>query len=528
MNLLRYAALLLAVLSWCCCVPLSAFAQGDGKAPAAQPKSVPTPADAVGWALADVAQIPASERPFMRYLWIPPWGDAKWLAALNFTVNTAASQSATLHLGTPVANGWLIRYDLSQLVPDDGQLTRLLEVWSGMAVDDPYFHVPSDNTGVNIAVVAPHLPQDQALALSGLQLAPGTIYRADWFIVLALSTIEDDKGRYYDMRQVELNPKAASGMDVWLSKRGVFVGTSNALGGEKRAALLESLVTGKPRRVDVFGALTGPGHIGSITRDVTDGRINADNHPIRALLDFPDEGREIIVTMPNGMLDYLLANAKGEIIREAPPELVRDHTIPAPQTARLQPAISCIRCHGDEQSVGWKRVNNDVESILGSELDIFADLGSGLSSRQVRDKLASLYAAKKLDHPDGYLGMARRIHAEAVAITARGVDFGKSKKGIVTLVAEQVSSIYEDYKWNKVTPQRAALELGYDFTGIQSRENPLTFVVGEPSPAELQVDPIAALLRLKKGGRPVTRRDFEVIYGDLAVRAESLRKAKGE
>ena len=42
-----------------------------------EPTKIPTPADATGWALSDLVQIPEADRPFVRYLWIPPWGSER-------------------------------------------------------------------------------------------------------------------------------------------------------------------------------------------------------------------------------------------------------------------------------------------------------------------------------------------------------------------------------------------------------------------------------------------------------------------
>ena len=40
------------------------------------------PSDWVGWALSDIAQLPEQDRPFVRYLAIPRWGNEKWVPAL--------------------------------------------------------------------------------------------------------------------------------------------------------------------------------------------------------------------------------------------------------------------------------------------------------------------------------------------------------------------------------------------------------------------------------------------------------------
>ena len=472
----------------------------------------PTPSDAVGWALSDLIQLPEPDRPFQRYLWIPPWGNDKWVAAIGLAVNSAPSHALTIQRSQVLANGWMVRYDLRRLAPKSEQLAKLLATWDGLAVDDPYFHVPSSNTKLKAAVIAPHLDETQAGLLAGLSLSAGGLYRADWFIRQALSTL--DGGRYYEFRQVTRKPEKGTALDAWLSSRGLFVGTTEAVGGERRAAMFRSGVTGKPRRVDVFPTLSGG--VGSITRDVRDGRVSADAHPIRNLLGFRDDGSEVIVALPNGMLDYLLADAKGNIVDEAPPDLVRDHTIPAPHTSRLQPARSCIACHGTEQADGWQPVSNDVARLLGSRLNVFADVAKNLSAEEVADKLAGFYTLD-IDAADSMLGRARRDYSLAVGRLTRGLDYG-DKKSLVAEVSRLTTQIVYSYDYDLITPLIAARELGY--TPAQATTDPLAVVLGDVG-TDRSIDPIEGFLRI---GVPVNRSDWESVYADLARVAEARRK----
>lgn len=483
---------------------------------AAEPIYTPTPADATGWTLADVATLPDTDRPFCRHLWIPPWGNDKWLPALNFTVNTACSHAKTIQLGNVSANGWLVRYDLRRLAPDPAKLAKLIETWDSLAVQDPYFHVPEANTKLKAAVIAPHLPQDQAGLLTGLTLSAGAVYRADWFIVKALSTLNG--GKYYEFRQVVRQPEKGTALDNWLSQRGLFVATTQAVGGERRAAMFHSNVTGKPRRIDFFPTLAGG--LGSITRDVKDGNVDAKSHPLRNLLNFKDDGSEIIVSQPNGMLDFLLADNKGNIVDEAPPDLVRDHTIPAPYTSRLQPARSCISCHGIEGEDGWRIVTNDVAKLLTSRLNVFADASDVLTPEQVADKLAGFYALP-VEHADGFLGRARRDHSTAVYAAAAGIKF--DGKSIVADVSQLVTAIIHGYEYQRITPEVAARELGVtipsDATG-----DVLEMALGAPNVSDV-VDPVVGFLRI---GVAVNRTDFEAVYADMASLSESRRDRSGK
>lgn len=478
----------------------------------AELERLPGPADWTGWAISDLVQLPEVDRPFQRYLAIPNWGNEKWVPALNYGVNTAVSHAQTIHLGTVIANGWMVRYDLRRLSPRAETFAKTVAVWDGLARQDPYLHVPASNIDVGVAIVAPAIPPDHAAVLANLSLSVGAVYRADWFLVKALSTLNG--GAYYDFRQVVRKPEKGSALDFWLSQRGLFVGTTQAVGGERRAAMFRSGVTGKPRRVDLFPTLAGG--LGSITRDIKDGNIEAGSHPLRNLLRFSDDGSEIIVAQPNGMLDYLLADSSGNVVDEAPPDLVRDHSIPPPHTARLQPARSCISCHNQEGEQGWMRVRNDVQAVLKSGLNVFADFSDlGITREEAVDKLAGFYALD-IENADGMLQRGRRDHEQAVLRCCQGIAFPPDKS-VVAEVGRLVTSIIHDYDYAEITPGRAALELGYRPTP-KYQGDLLADVLG-PINEAIEVDPVAGFLRV---GVAVNRTDFETIYQDLLLQAKNV------
>lgn len=480
-----------------------------------KPSPVATPREATGWALGDVVTLRSDDRPFARYVWIPPWGTPEWPAAINFAVNTAASHATTIQLAAPVANGWLLRYDLRRLAPQAKQLARLIEVWDGLAVDDPYFHVPAANSKIQAAILAPHLEQPQAVALTGLASSGGAIYRADWLLVKMLSTLEG--GRYYDFLQVDRGtPKTGTQQSEWLATLGVFEKQTQLLSGDQRAGIFRSAVTGKPRRLDVFYGLGRGGNLVSITHDVSDDDVQAEKHPIRNLLNIEQVAHEIIVERPNGLHAFALTNGKGEFVDSAPDNVAADSTIPAPHTRRLQPAISCIRCHGPHD--GWQPFANDVQTILRSGLDVFTDLADATSTReQIIDRLAGLYAGD-LDAADGPLGRARRNYLAATFRIVGGARLGDPKAdkplSSVSHLSALCGSIYQQQRYDLVTPARAALELGYQGGTLDDALGPVDTMSS--------VDPIVGSLR---AGLSVNRSDWETVFADAALVAEARRKA---
>lgn len=479
------------------------------------------PHDWTGWSLADLVTLPEAERPFTRYVAIPHWGNDKWVAAINYGNNTAISHARVIQLGQPIANGWMMRVNLARLVPDRVRLAKTIATWDALAVRDPYLHIPEQNSGAKVAVLAPTIDPEQAKLLAGTTLSVGAVYRADWLLAQMLDTI--DGRQYYEFRQVNRKPEKGSALDNWLSERGVFLSTTSKVGGERRFAMLASDVAAyKPRRGDILPTLSGG--ICSITYDNFDADRDAKKHPMRNLLEFQHDGSEIISALPNGMLDYLLADGQGNIVDEAPPNLVRDHTIPAPHTARLRPAISCISCHSLQGEDGWRRVRNDVLSAINTgRLNVFADFADiGSTSEEVVDKLAGLYALD-VEQADGILARARRDHNNAVAQCSKGIPLDPERSPVVQ-IGQLTTSIVHGYDYQLVTPAIAARELGYRVPdGYEG--NPLDAVLGPIGEADetREADPIIGFLRI---GVPVNRVDFEGVYQDMLVRADARRRAK--
>jgi hypothetical protein len=474
------------------------------------PKRQPTPPDWVGWALADLVTLPEADRAAIRYLAIPPWGNEQWVPMISFALNTSVSQARTIVRPDVIANGWMLRVDMRRFVPDPVARIKTLAVWDGLAKTDPYLHVPKENSRVDVAVIAPTLPQDQAVLLAQLTLSAGAVYRADWFFKMCLDTL--DGGQYYEFRQLPLSTDAElkdlSEFDRYLRGRGVFLRATQEAGGEQRAAITASDVTGKPRRADVGVGLSGK--VWSVTRDIADGGQQAERHPLRNLIDFRDQGREVFVTLPNGMIECTLFDGAGKLVREAPPELVRDHNIPPPYTARLRPARSCIICHNTAPADGWREMPNDVQTILRSgRLDVVADVADATRTREeVIDQLAGLYGLE-VDSPDGLLGRARRDYNAAVARTVPvGIAFPPDVS-LVSSIGKLVKDTLYDYDYQRIDGRRAALELGYTFP--DSIKDPLSIVLGPDDPTR-EVDGVAAYLR---AGLRVNRADFEVLYQDL-------------
>lgn len=518
-------------------VAAAALAQPAAQKPAAAPV-VPL-AEAVAIAAGDILSVPVQDQPATRYLWFPE-PSRENLAAAAYALNTSLSHAAQIVRPRPVGQGRLLRIDLRSLCPRDTDFARLVKLWEvNLAGSDPYFHRPDvriglDGTPFRRVTVSPYraangktydyrsVPIIAAEQFSLhtdlknmllLHTATGSnlpVARGDWFVVRSLTTL--DGGLYYDFRGL-----AGKNRDQALAAIGADPKIVANLRSDQRAGLFRSAVTAKPRQIEVLPILgvrptVGPGLLW-ITHDPFDADVDPAFHAMKNLLVLKDRAQELIWTNPNGMLSFALFDAAGNLQDSAPDNVVRDHTIPPPHTARLQAAMSCIRCHGPHD--GLQPFANDVLELIkpfevagkSVRIDVYDDEASRDNVFDTVDRLAGLYAGDLTPT----LLQARTSHARAVYDILGGPLNPKSKSVVVDVCAA-VRAMHDAYEFAIVTPETAAKELGHvgkDFNAVV----PLL----PPNQAGVHTDdPTILALRRKI---PVTRRDWEHVYADAAVRA---------
>lgn len=496
-----------------------------------QVERVSTTRDAVGLAIADVAFIPAAERPFLLWLWIPPGHDQNenLARAVSFAVNAALSRSSSIKLPAAAGGGRLIRWNLRELAPKDEDLAELVRLRDDLAAIDPYFHARGNTVRVQVApyrasdgktydfrlaggtVAAPHLAAEHDALERLLGLDPrfphAPILRADWFLVKLLSTLEG--GVYY--RAVGFAGKNEAEI---LQLVGAEVALSRQVEGDDRVGIFESGITGKARTVEAGQGAVGPWWI---TYDLFDEDSDAARHPIYNLLGFVDRarGKEIIFARANGLHGFLAVNGAGQLVDSVPENIAADHEIPAPHTRKLQPAIGCIRCHGAHD--GLQPVANDVATLLRGRLDVFDDLGNLRAGRiENVDRLAGLYAGDFGKR----LRLGRDDYSDAVFRATRGLD--------VPVASKLVADVFGAYRFAKVTPDQAALEIGLRVKAgggavALTRHVPDLVaggVVIEGKSLAVEDPAVAAL----KQGMSVRRVDWERVIADVELRMQRASK----
>lgn len=530
--------------------------------PAQKIELLHTEADAVGWAFTALASYPEAERPYIRFVYLPPWADPEWIGVVDFAVNTACSHTRLLQRADRHAGGWLLAYNLQRLAPGS-ELPQLVATWDSLAADESRFHVPSINVTevpitvdpaslgprtkkafsaeirtrrveTKIALLAPHLQdalakhvtdasQSQRLDVLVTQLSSSTggIYPADFLLEQLLTSL---RGKYPEFRQMQFQTTGATPFQTLLSKRGFFFERSRDLSGDKGALLLISGVTGKARVVMTSYGIAGRAPM-AVTFDYKDSTVRPDQQFVRNLIEFDAlaDAKEAFLPLPNGLVEYVLADAKGNLQRSAPPDVVADSTKPDGHTKELEMGMSCILCHAPQQ--GYRTARNDMEFLLGSDTDFF---GESLGYTTADGKLVSLTRAEavaivagrygeRIDEPDGVLGRARRDFVRTIDLLT---DYPIVADGptSVELLGVKLKEIYHGYRYRTIDAERACLELGVRVPAGQGLATLRKLV--PPPAAGQQEDVMIALLR---NGATIKRDDFSAIYVEMARRTLATR-----
>lgn len=224
--------------------------------------------------------------------------------------------------------------------------------------------------------------------LSGSRIA---FLRADWFVFAAAQP-----PLYHDLLQIPVNDR------MLLRDLGVDLIHNLATGNAMRAGFRVSGVSTGPRLIErhLLGVRAGYFWVSydfalqnaDPTRDLF---VAPFGPPNAGLTDDPDlvfqhAGGEIIYSLPNGMQGYMLSDAEGNRLGQAPINIVQDANHPAKVIIN---GISCMSCHID----GMKHKPPAPRRTGEVPLDLFSDevgpaIRDNLGSKDKRN-LDRLYAA---------------------------------------------------------------------------------------------------------------------------------------
>ena len=522
---------------------------------------ITAPADVVALIAADYATIPEHDRPFMRYVWLPPWLDTHQAArAVAYTAN--ATSRAAILIEPDVATDVYFRYDLRRLVDDIDDLSEYIRVWDEIALLDPRFYAAVEVlVGVNVKrhdghvffdcptcakrykstkfgeqtkclacgtkyaipgkfaaikagrQLAPHLGLDQIGGLVVLSGVATPVVTADVFVRYALSSI--DGGRYYDLVGIERNPRRGTARDAYLRSLGADAKLSEELLALRRVGLSNSGVVGeKPRVVERLQGAVGDVWITYDIEDDSD-RLDVTKSVFYNLADFVGnhDAEEVISERQNGLHLFALFDARGNLQDEVP----GPKSLPrggGSGTKRLN-IIDCTICHAVED--GLRSAPNHVALYLSKRLDVFQ-----VDAHDVLDEKLRKVASQFRGNLDRELQLGRDAYSVATFRVVK--NFGIRPEGRpVQSVGADVGHIYNDYRWDRVDPQRAALELGWK---CESNEQ-ATRVLNDLLPKTAGTDGIS-LTSFAAGalidGNSVGRTDFDREYAEIAFEAAEAVK----
>jgi hypothetical protein len=552
-----------------------AAAEAAGKLVAGEIKLTPQWNEAIMMATADLQTMRQSasisgqqaNTSSFRFVWIPD-GNPEDLALTSFVVNSVISRNdinfAPNRRRSPIqylANNQLVRVDLLALCPRGQDFDEVAGVWDSMF--NPYLLLEEGATEEEVTeilrvkvkvapylaegkrydfkweeqevtrtvrvagrrVVGPHVDIRIASALVGMTASINPIVRCDTLYQNALTTT--DGGLYYafigaDRASLAQRKEGLSDFDLFLKRMDLSQTILDRQRSDQRVAMTKSGISGKPRRIDFFNrssrVSSGLGLI-AITQDMLDSDNNAGADPFLNLLEFKTGGSEVIYKRNNGHLAYLLFDGKGNMVDEAPPNLVMDHHIPDPYTKRLQPAIGCIRCHAKGESGGWHPVENHVKLAMSSLLNAY-DSAEGIKQKldipETLAKMARLYDGNL----DVVLRRAREDHSDTMVVTVGDM---VNKEGLPWQFKD-VGKALEDrfiaYKYTSITPLTACKELGYLLKDEETATLLLNRLLGRlPRAVEFSIHREDMRIALLKLNIPINRFQWELVYIDAALRS---------
>jgi hypothetical protein len=442
--------------------------------------------------------------PDYRYVWVNSASRLDF-AIVDWTQNMTLNRASTQVPIRVLKSSRVARINLRELAPRDEDFRELCQLWELFDKDESTFQsvrfapckaYPAGDGKEYMYrwVRQDHL--DNILELEALTGSKVPIVDLGFFIHHSLST--KDGGLYYQLRGVP------STQAEFLKKfAGVTEKDVENLRSDQRTAQFFSLVTGKPRRVDVLPGLGVRSDVSTgrcmITRDVEDNNKNVDEHPILNLLNEKYAATEIILEARTGFHIFALFNGQGVRQDDAPDEIAKDHTVPRPYTAILQPAIGCIRCHAEDPGdEGIKPAQNDVLKLAKKGKYSFFD-----GDVDTLDRLRGLYSG------DLKKTFRRMRDDYSDAIVFLGTRHKLPERLTVTQASQHVSDVYKNYKYTRITPKLFLEGLGLEIKG-DKHKNVFNRLFPDLPPYEKDDARILAL----KSDLTISRIEYEQIYAD--------------
>lgn len=516
--------------------------------------SVTSPREAVQLALADAEKLSEHDQRLARYVWIPDWIEASsGFAQVALVANSTLSRTSNIIQPATVAAGKLARIDLARFATSDEQLIEIVNLYEQLRATDNYFNVevvltpetavvvtPANSRATKSAATSPPARAKTTFAAAAYLYPEGAklfavthsevpIMRLDEWVAFTFSTVNG--GQYYRLTGIEntlektiekFAGKEAAGKVVRATEimrraaaaaaktKEPIVQAASRLDPElakTKAYIQFSGVTGRQRLVVfVYGAATNPAigpQLVAVTLDIGEDNVDPNNDPLRGPTAYDRyDGGEAIFQLPNGLLAYLVFNAKDEIIASVPDNVAHDFAARSVRgnvaTARVFAGASCANCHDSQPSKwGWQDVTNDLQGSLGTLLD-----DRGVSRGQADTLRAQQIAASQFGSTNDEL---RNVLAPARLTYQSRAQLATNHKTTRQTIAG-VADSYWGYWYDAITAQVAARDLGQMLSPnaaqlflLRAIEPAQSGHAADGSPLGLVLREDAVLARLKSG-----------------------------
>jgi len=273
--------------------------------------------EVAGVILADLKKLDPRRRRFTRYLTLT---HLAYAGRPEKDLQTVREGAAKLFNSL----SWHPRISLPERVSVDGTILRIdlraykwtPALWERLAFIYPYRTDSGNTRAIN--------------GYAGTEIAS---LRADWFVATA-----SRPPFYHDLLQL---PSTDRGLERLLQ---VDVPGNIQDDAIQRSGFNDSGVSKNNRLIERHDAVHGV-LWRSYDFSSNSGRQNLFEHPLgpnTGAVSFKAVGGEMIFNLPNGLLAYLLVDAKGKRIDKAPGEVVSD---PRRPDQRVETGISCMSCH---------------------------------------------------------------------------------------------------------------------------------------------------------------------------------------
>ena len=411
---------------------------------------------------------------------------------------------------------WVAKEEVSRTIPVRDPIVQEKDV-AGNPVKLDVNKIKFDKSNVDFSPTLRAMAGD---ACELLQVTTGLavpIVDGERWLTLSLRQLEG--GLYYRLKGYDDGKGKRLNQTEWLALFGADEEQSKRLNGEEFVGLQRSNVTGRPRRTkSIYGTSVRPS-VGPPLIVVTQDPASADRdtiqNPIKSLFEFEFKATEVLAVEPTGMIAYALFSADGVLQDSVPPDIASDHTIPAPHVKIVEPAISCIRCHGPNDQ--WQPMPNQVKLMLSEpfyknlKMNVLTDFSDkDVSIDEVQARLESLYS--------GDLTLALKLSRNSYQFACDAItDLQPEEEGDShsVMLVKILSDRFRQYVYDPVTPVEALRTLGV-VTTPKSAHQVLSEVLppvvdGDAAPL-IDSTLVTLFLHEKDETMIVNRSDWEAYY----------------